>query len=142
MPKARQVYQAVIYSALLYRAPIWHQPLLGKPKGIVVRLQKYQNQGLCTVLGIYRATPARMLETELYMLLLDLWLNRQVARFQARLEHSGIAQEIRDVYNVIRTRILCCTRYRTANNTETLANTPGAKQRLWAEEWTGRPIDQ
>jgi hypothetical protein len=80
--KARQVYQAVIHSALLYRVSIWHQPSLGKPKGLVVRLQKYQNQGLCTVLGIYRMTPARMLETELYVPLLDLWLNRQVARFQ------------------------------------------------------------
>jgi hypothetical protein len=90
IPKARQVYQAVIRSALLYRASIW-QPLLGKPKGLVVRLQKYQNQGLCTVLGTYRAIPAHMLETELYIPLLDLWLNGQVARFQARLECSGIA---------------------------------------------------
>jgi hypothetical protein len=83
IPKARQVYQAVIHSALLYRASIWYQPLLGKPKGLVVRLQKYQNQGLRTVLGVYRATPARMLETELYIPPLDLWLNGQVARFQA-----------------------------------------------------------
>jgi hypothetical protein len=142
IPKARQVYQAVIYSALLYRASIWHQPLLGKPKGLVVRLQKYQNQGLRTVLGIYRATLVCILETELYILLLDLWLNRQVARFQARLECSGIAQEIREACNVIQTRILHCTRCQTANNTETPANTPGAKQRLWVEEWTGRPIDQ
>jgi hypothetical protein len=72
IPKARQVYQAVIYSALLYRASIWYQPLLGKPKGLVVRLQKYQNQGLCTILGIYKATPACILETKLYILLLDL----------------------------------------------------------------------
>jgi hypothetical protein len=62
MPKARQVYQAVIRSALSYGVSIWHQPSLGKPKGLVVRLQKYQNQGLRTVLGAYRATPARMLE--------------------------------------------------------------------------------
>jgi hypothetical protein len=142
MPKARQVYQAVIRSALLYGASIWHQPSLGKPKGLVVRLQKYQNQGLRTVLGAYRATPARMLETELYVPPLDLWLNGQVARFQARLERSGIAQEIREACNVIRTRILRRTRRRTVNNTETQANTPGAKRRLWVEEWTGRPIDQ
>jgi hypothetical protein len=41
-----------------------------------------------------------------------------------------------------RTRILRRTRRRTANNTETPANTPGAKRKLWVEEWTGRPLDQ
>src|SRR6266487_6433040 len=106
MPKARQVYQAVIRSALSYGAAIWHQPSLGKPKGLAARLQKQQNQGLRTVLGAYKATPARMLETELYMPPLDLWLNRQVARFQARLERSGIAWVIRDACSIIQTRIL------------------------------------
>jgi hypothetical protein len=101
IPKARQVYQVVIHSALLYRVSIWHQPSAGKPKGPAARLQKQQNQGLCTVLGTYRATPACMLETKLYIPLLDLWLNRQVARFQARLECSGIAQEIRNAYSTI-----------------------------------------
>jgi hypothetical protein len=115
---------------------------LSTAKGLAARLQKQQNQGLHTVLGVYRVTPARMLETESYVPPLDLWLNGQVARVQARLERSGIAQEIRDVCNVIRTRILYRTRCRTANNTEIPANTPGAKQRLWVEEWTGRLIDQ
>ncbi len=131
MPKARQVYQAVIRSALLYRASIWHQPSVGKPKGPAARLQKQQNQGLRTVLGAYRATPARMLETELYVPPLDLWLNGQIARFQARLERSGIAQEIRNACSTIRTRILRRTNRRAPNNTtETPADTPGAKRRL------------
>jgi hypothetical protein len=134
IPKARQVYQAVIYSALSYRVSIWYQPSLGKPKGLAARLQKQQNQGLRTVLGAYKATPTRMLETELYMPPLDLWLNRQVARFQARLEHSGIVQEIRDACSTICTRILHCTNRRAHNNTETLADTPGAKYKLWIEK--------
>ena len=83
MPKARQVYQAVVRSALSYRAAIWHQPSIDKPKGLAARLQKQQNHGLRIVLGAYKATPTRMLETELYVPPLDLWLNRQVARFQA-----------------------------------------------------------
>jgi len=65
--------------------------LVGKPKGLAARLQKQQNQGLRTVLGIYKATLVHMLETKLYIPLLDLWLNRQIARFQAQLEYSGIA---------------------------------------------------
>src|SRR6266487_3196593 len=143
MPKARQIYQAVIRSALSYGASIWHQPSVGKPKGLAARLQKQQNQGLRTVLGAYRATPARMLETELYVPPLDLWLNGQIARFQARLERSGIAQEIRNACSTIRTRILRCTNRQAPNNTtETTTDTPGAKQKLWVEEWTGRPLDQ
>ena len=83
-----------------------------------------------------------MLETESYVPPLDLWLNGQVAKFQARLERSGIAQEIRNACSTIRTRILRRTNRRAPNNTETPANTPGAKRRLWVEEWTGRPLDQ
>ena len=77
MPKARQVYQAVIHSAMAYGAPVWHQPAetQGKPKGIAKQLQTIQNQGLQTVLGAFKATPTRKLETEAYIPLIDLWLN-------------------------------------------------------------------
>src|SRR6266487_4112672 len=109
MPKARQVYQAVVHSALSYGAAIWHRPSTDKPKGLAARLQKQQNHGLRIVLGAYKATPIRMLETELYVPPLDLWLNRQVARFQAWLERLGIAQKIREACSTIRTRILCYT---------------------------------
>ena len=142
MPKARQVYQAVVRSALSYRAAIWHRLLTDKPKGLAARLQKQQNHRLRIVLGAYKATPIHMLETKSYMPLLDLWLNRQVARFQAWLERSGIAQKIREACSTIRTRILRRTNRQTANHTELLEDTPGAKQRLWVEEWTRRPLDQ
>ena len=74
MPKARHIYQAVVRSALSYRAALWHQPTgnASKPKGPAAKLQKQQNQGLQTVLGAFKATPIRQLETELYMPPLDL----------------------------------------------------------------------
>ena len=93
-----------------YRAAAWHQPKTSKPKGLAAKLQKQQNQGLRTVLGAFKATPTRRLETESYVPPLDLWLNGRIARFQARMEHSGIAQKIRDACNSIRTRILNRTR--------------------------------
>src|ERR1700716_3345659 len=103
MPKARHIYQAVVHSALSYRAALWHQPTghASKPKGLAAKLQKQQNQGLQIVLGAFKATPIRQLETELYMPLLDLWLNGQIAHFQARIEHLGIAQKIRDACSTI-----------------------------------------
>jgi len=98
MPKARHIYQAVIRSALSYGAALWHQHTsnASKPKGLTAKLQKQQNKGLRTVLGTFKATPIRQLETESYVPLLDLWLNGRIARFQARMEHSGIAQKVKD----------------------------------------------
>jgi len=146
MPKARHIYQAVVRSGLSYGAALWHHPTTGKPKGIVAKVQKHQNQGLQTVLGAFKATPVRQLEAESYVPPLDLWLNGRVARFQARLEHSGIAQKIRDACRTIQTRILRYTNRRGPAGTQLasrqLASTPGAKRKLWIEEWTGVPMDQ
>ena len=146
MPKARLVYQAVVRSALSYGAALWHQPTdtAGKAKGPAVRLQKLQNQGLRTILGAFKATPIRQLETESYVPPLDLWLNGRIARFQARMEHSGIAQKIKDACSAIRTKILH-RRNRRNRRTPTstqLADTPGAKRRLWIDKWTGMPLDR
>ena len=83
MPKARHIYQAVVRPALSYGAAVWHRHIgnASKPKGIAAKLQKQQNQGLRTVLGAFKATPIRQLETESYVPPLDLWLNGRVARF-------------------------------------------------------------
>jgi len=145
MPKARQIYQAVVRSAMSYGAAVWHKPQsnASKPKGLAAKLQNQQNQGLRTVLGAFKATPTRQLHTESYVPPVDLWLNGRVARFQARMEHSGIAQKIRNVCSSIRTRILNLMRRqrrRTASYPQ--ANTPGATRKLWVEEWTGQPLEQ
>ena len=129
MPKARHIYQAVVRSALSYGAALWHQPTGNKPKGPAAKLQKQQNQGLWTVLRAFKATPIRQLETELYIPPLDLWLNRRIARFQARMEHSGIAQKIMDACSTIRARILGCTNHQRQASTQP-ADTPRAKGRL------------
>jgi hypothetical protein len=143
MPKARLIYQAVVCSALLYRAALWHRHTgkANKPKGIAAKLQKQQNQGLQTVLGAFKATPIRQLETESYVPPLDLWLNRRIARFQARMEHSGIAQKIRDACSTIRTRILSRTNRRRQASAQP-ATTPGVERKRQVEEWIGLPLSQ
>jgi hypothetical protein len=92
------------------------------------------------VLGAFKATPIRQLETESYVPPLDLWLNGRLARFQARMEYSGIAQKVRDACSVIRDRILRrTTRWRQS---AVQPVTPGAERRKWVEQWTGIPLSQ
>ena len=98
MLKAQQVYQAVVRPAMAYGALAWHQPTKvgGKLKGLAVKLQAEQNKGLWVVLGAFKATSMRRLETEAYVPLIDLWLNGRIARYQARIESSGIGKVIQN----------------------------------------------
>jgi hypothetical protein len=72
-----------------------------KPNGPVTKLQKHQNSGLRQVLGAFKATPIRQLETEAYVPPLDLWLNGRIAHFQARLEKTDLARQIRGACTAI-----------------------------------------
>ena len=53
------------------------------------------------VLGAYKATPIRKLETEAFIPPIDLYLDSLAARFQRRLDDSGQAQEIRQACDAI-----------------------------------------
>src|SRR3982074_1512726 len=132
MPKARHIYQAVVHSALSYRAALWHQPAgnTSKPKGLAAKLQKQQNQGLRTVLGAFKATPIKQLETEAYVPPLDLWLNGRIAHFQAQLEQTGIARQIKDACAAIQIQLWTYRQRRWA-----IPATPAATQRQWVEKW-------
>ena len=96
MLKARQVYQAVVRPAMAYGAPAWHQPTKAgrKPKGLAAKLQAEQNKGLRVVLGAFKATSTRRLKVEAYVPPIDLWLNGRIARYQARIDSSGIGKVI------------------------------------------------
>src|SRR5271170_3090373 len=106
MEKARHIYLAVVRPALSYGAALWHSPRNKARSGLAGKLAKHQNQGLRQVLGAFKATPIQQLETEAYVPPLDLWLNGRIARFQARMEHSGIVQKVRNGCKAIRDRIL------------------------------------
>ena len=120
---------------------MWHQPATSKAKGVTAKLQKHQNQGLRTVLGAFKATPIRQLETEAYVPPLDLWLNGRTARFQARIERSGLAQSIRNACSAIRARILRRTNRQRRASAEP-APTPGTERKKWVEKWIKQPIGQ
>jgi hypothetical protein len=104
---AREVYTKVIRSALAYGASAFHTPtpLGGRPKGAAKSLNSVQTKCLRTVTGAYRATPARSLETEAVVPPLDLYLNKRVADFEARLEASGMATKIQAACTAVRIRL-------------------------------------
>ena len=89
------------------------------------------------MLRAFRATPIRHLETEAYVPPLDLWLNGRTARFQARLERTGLAKQIRDACTSIRIQ-LQTRRQRQRSIPETLA----VVRKQWVEKWLGGPIEQ
>ena len=86
--RAREVYTKCIRSAIAYGAVNYHQPTPtgGQPQGPARRLAKAQSQNLRIVAGAYKATPIRNLETETWVPPLDLYLNKRLADFEARLQ--------------------------------------------------------
>ena len=89
------------------------------------------------MLGAFKATLVRQLETEAYVPPLDLWLNGRIACFQVRLERTGIARQIQDACTIIQIHLWTC-RQRQRQIPDTLA----LVQKKWTEKWTGQPIGQ
>ena len=78
---AWKIYTKVIRSVLLYRAAAWHMPtpVGAMPCGIAQSFQAMQQDCLRVVTGAYKATPAYNLESEAWVLPIDLYLNRWAA---------------------------------------------------------------
>jgi len=96
--RARQLYTAIIRSTIAYGAGVWHQEDQSeepKPKGLASKLGTTQSKALRVILGAYRDTPVRSLETSAQIPPLDLYHTAQKAAFEQRLEASGVAAYIR-----------------------------------------------
>lgn len=80
--RVREVYTKCIRSAIVYGATNYHTPTLtgGQLQGLAKRLVKAQTRNLRIVTGAYKATPIRNLETETWVPLLDLYLNKKTGR--------------------------------------------------------------
>ncbi len=87
LAQAREVYTKCIRSAIAYRASSFHTPtpVEGRPQGVARALARAQSRSLRIVAGAYKATPVRCLETETWVPLLDLYLNKRLADFEGRL---------------------------------------------------------
>jgi hypothetical protein len=137
MEAARHVYLAVIRPAIAYGAALWHSPKERPLQGAAGKLAKHQNSALRQVLGAFKATPIRQLETEAYIPPLDLWLNGRIACFQARLERTGMARQIQDACTTIRIHL------RTRGQRQRrIPDTPALIRKRWTEKWIRQPIEQ
>jgi hypothetical protein len=132
---ARQVYTAVIRPAIGYGSPIWHTPTSTlKPKGPTITIQSQQNQCLRKVLGAYKATPRRQLETEAWIPPLDIWLNGGTAQFQKQLITSTMNTQIQEACDIIKSNL----QYRSPRQRTrpTLIRvTKGEERKRWVEKW-------
>jgi len=69
---------------------------LGKDlaQGLVAKLLLTQNICLRVVVGAYKTILIRVLEIEIYIPLLDLYLDKRLVVFKDRLANSRVGQEI------------------------------------------------
>ena len=138
LTRAREIYTKVIRSVIAYGAPAYHVPTEpgGNPQGCARNLAKHQSACLRTMLGAYKATPIRQLETEAAVPPLDLYLNYRLANFERRLKASGKAEVIRrasaKVVSLIRRRRTRGGRQRTHQFRQ-----PDEETQLWLGRWAG-----
>jgi hypothetical protein len=98
MRHARALYMSVLRTAIATGASAWHRLTSrnsDSAAGLARTLAKEQAAALRTILGAYKSTPVRSLETEAVVPPLDLWLNARVAKFHREIERSGIADMVR-----------------------------------------------
>ena len=97
--QAREVYIKVIYSTLVYRVGVQYQLAQYCPKGIVAKLAASQLSYLRVIIGAYRAILVYLLKIEATILLLNIYLNKQVVDFETYLEKTGIGTLICTTYS-------------------------------------------
>ena len=126
--QAREIYTKVVRSAIAYGASTFHTPTNthGKARGAARGLAREQSACLRIVLGAYKATPIRSLETQAAVPPLDIYLNERVARFEARLETTGMAGRIRTA---------CARVARTLPKRRGPWRAPGAEKATWLRNW-------
>ena len=80
-------------------------PTEHKPKGITTKLAMSQTSCLRVVVGVYKAMPVYLLEAEVVMPPLNIYLNKRVADFEARLERTGLGVLICNTYSEVAVRL-------------------------------------
>ena len=94
--RAREIYTKVIRAALVYGCPAYHTPTENKKIHPPARaFAKIQSDALRRVLGAYKATPIRMLETEAAIPPIDLYMTQLITLSERRLVNGEIAPLIR-----------------------------------------------
>jgi hypothetical protein len=140
LSKSCKVYTMVIQPVLTYSAIAWHQPNVKQITGLASKMALMQNERLCRVARVYKATSISTLEVETFMAPLNLHLDAQVARSIERMKASGLAREVKHACTSIWRQLL-----RRGQNTcrpvEQLVH-PKSLAANWAKEWAARGSQQ
>ena len=85
---ARLVYTAILRSVLSYAVGIWFNPL--RKSSNISSLIIFQNKCLRLIGGAFKATPSFLLESELFLLPLDLYFKFRTACFLSSIQTSSL----------------------------------------------------
>ena len=71
----------------------------------MAKLAPFQSRYLWIIAGIYRAIPIYLLEVEVAIPPIDIYLNKRVADLKAQLERTGIGALIRSVCSEVAVKL-------------------------------------
>ena len=96
---ARLVYTAILRSVLSYAVGIWFNPL--RKSSNISSLIIFQNKCLRLIGGAFKATPSFLLESELFLLPLDLYFKFRTACFLSSIQTSSLKDFLDSTFSTI-----------------------------------------
>ena len=96
---SRLVYTAILRSLLSYAVGIWFNPL--RKSSNISSLVSFQNRCLRLIGGAFKATPSFLLESELFLLPLDLYFKFRTACFLSSIQNSPLKYFLDSILSTI-----------------------------------------
>ena len=93
------VYTAILRSLLSYAVGIWFNPL--RKSSNISSLVSFQNRCLRLIGGAFKATPSFLLESELFLLPLDLYFKFRTACFLSSIQNSPLKYFLDSIFSTI-----------------------------------------
>ena len=93
------VYTAILRSLLSYAVGIWFNSL--RKSSNISSLVSFQNRCLRLIGGVFKATPSFLLESELFLLPLDLYFKFHTACFLSSIQNSPLKYFLDSIFSTI-----------------------------------------
>ena len=93
------VYTAILRSLLSYAVGIWFNPL--RKSSNISSLVSFQNRCLRLIGGAFKATPSFLLESELFLLPLNLYFKFRTACFLSSIQNSPLKYFLDSIFSTI-----------------------------------------
>ena len=93
------MYTAILRSLLSYTVEIWLNPL--RKSSNISSLITFQNKYLRLIGGAFKATPSFLLQSELFLLPLDLYFKFHIACFLSSIQTSSLKSLLDNIFSNI-----------------------------------------